>query len=136
VISTLFIAQPMANALASIISGAILGMDGVLGFKGWQWIFILEAIPAVLCAFWVLAAMTDRPEIAKWLAPEEKTWLQTRLGEESRRIESAGRLTLLRALSDPRVLALSMMYFMSVRPIMASSSSCRRSSKASAYRIR
>lgn len=114
VISTLFIAQPVANALASIISGAILGMDGVLGFKGWQWIFILEAVPAVLCAFWVLAAMTDRPEIAKWLAPEEKTWLQTRLGEESRRIESAGRLTLLRALSDPRVLALSMMYFMSV----------------------
>jgi len=114
VISTLFIAQPVANALASIISGAILDMDGVLGFKGWQWIFILEAVPAVLCAFWVLAAMTDRPEIAKWLAPEEKTWLQTRLGEESRRIESAGRLTLLRAFSDPRVLALSMMYFMSV----------------------
>jgi len=62
VISTLFIAQPLANALASIVSAAILEMDGVLGLKGWQWIFILEAVPAVLCAFWVLAAMTDRPE--------------------------------------------------------------------------
>jgi MFS transporter, ACS family, tartrate transporter len=114
VISTLFIAQPVANALASIGSAAILGMDGVLGFKGWQWIFIIEALPAVLLAFVVFKVMTDRPEVADWLAPDEKNWLQTRLGEESRRIESAGRLTLLRALCDPRVLALSMMYFMSV----------------------
>jgi MFS transporter, ACS family, tartrate transporter len=114
VISTLFIAQPVANALASIVSGAILGMDGVLGLKGWQWIFIIEALPAMVLAFVVLKVMTDRPELADWLAPEEKNWLQARLGEESRRIESAGRLTLLRALCDARVLALSMMYFMSV----------------------
>jgi len=114
VISTLFIAQPVANALASIVSGAILEMDGVLGLKGWQWIFIVEALPAVLLAFVVLKVMTDRPELATWLAPEEKNWLQARLGEESRRIESAGRLTLRRALCDTRVLALSMMYFMSV----------------------
>src|SRR6202163_4365056 len=62
VISTLFIAQPVANAFASIVSAGILGMDGMLGFKGWQWIFIIESIPAVLCAFWVLLSMTDRPE--------------------------------------------------------------------------
>jgi ACS family tartrate transporter-like MFS transporter len=114
VISTLFIAQPVANALASIVSAAILGMDGVLGYKGWQWIFIIEAIPAVLLAFVVLKFMTDRPEVATWLAPDEKEWLKTRLGEESRRIESAGRLTLLKALCDPRVIALSMIYLMSV----------------------
>ena len=113
-ISTLFIAQPVANALASIVSGAILEMDGVLGLKGWQWIFIIDALPAVLLAFVVLKVMTDRPELATWLAPEERNWLQTRLGEESRRIESGGRLTLRRALCDTRVLALSMMYFMSV----------------------
>jgi MFS transporter, ACS family, tartrate transporter len=114
VISTLFIAQPVANALASIVSGAILGMDGVLGLKGWQWIFIIEALPAVVLAFVVLKVMTDRPELADWLAPDEKSWLQTRLGEESRRIEGAGHLTLLGALCDARVFALSMMYFMSV----------------------
>src|ERR1700710_3123088 len=76
VISTLFIAQPVANAAASIVSAAILGMDGMLGLKGWQWIFILEALPAVLLGFVVLKAMTDRPALAKWLAPEEKNWLQ------------------------------------------------------------
>jgi ACS family tartrate transporter-like MFS transporter len=114
VISTLFIAQPVANAVGSIVSAAILGMDGMLGLKGWQWIFIIEAIPAVLCAFVVIAVMTDRPEIADWLAPDEKNWLKTKLAEESRKIESAGSLTLLKALCDPRVLALSAMYFMSV----------------------
>jgi ACS family tartrate transporter-like MFS transporter len=114
VISTLFIAQPVANAVASIASAAILEMDGVLGLKGWQWIFIIEALPAVLLAFVVLTVMTDKPALAGWLAPDEKTWLQTRLDEESRRIESVGRLSLLRALGDPRVLALSMIYLMSV----------------------
>ena len=79
VISTLFIAQPVANALASIVSGAVLGMDGILGLKGWQWVFIIEAIPAVLLAVVVLRVMTDRPAIADWLAPDEKEWLEARL---------------------------------------------------------
>src|SRR5882757_5251351 len=89
VISTLFIAQPIANAVASIVSAAILEMDGVLGLKGWQWVFIIEAVPAVLLAFVVLKMMTDRPEVADWLAPDEKSWLQAKLGEESRKIEGA-----------------------------------------------
>ena len=114
VISTLFIAQPVANALASILSAAILGMDGVLGLKGWQWIFIIEAIPAIVLTFVVLGMMTDRPQVARWLTQDEKKWLQTTLDEEKEKIEGAGRLTLLRALYDPRVVALSIMYFLSV----------------------
>jgi ACS family tartrate transporter-like MFS transporter len=114
VISTLFIAQPVANAVASIVSAAILEMDGVLGIKGWQWIFLIEAVPAVLLGLVVLKAMTDRPARADWLDAEEKTWLQTRIESENRAVESAGHLTLFRALADPRVLALSAMYLMSV----------------------
>src|SRR6202042_3776759 len=114
VISTLFIAQPVANAAASLASGAILEMDGLLGIKGWQWIFIIEAIPAVLLGIVVLKVMTDRPARADWLTAEEKNWLQTRIDGENRQVESAGRLTLLRALADPRVLALSAIYLMSV----------------------
>src|SRR6202790_3367530 len=91
VISTLFIAQPVANAVASIASAAILEMDGVLGLKGWQWIFVIEALPAVLLAVVVLTVMTDKPALAGWLAPDEKNWLQARIDEERRNIESAGR---------------------------------------------
>jgi len=114
VISTLFIAQPVANAVASIASAAILQMDGILGIKGWQWIFIIEAVPAVLLGLVILRVMTDRPAHAEWLAPEERDWLQSRIDRESRQIENAGRMTLVRALGDPRVVALSMIYLMSV----------------------
>jgi MFS transporter, ACS family, tartrate transporter len=114
VISTLFIAQPVANAAASIASAAILEMDGMLGIKGWQWIFIIEAIPAVLLGLVILRIMTDRPGHADWLAEDERSWLQARLDGESRQVESAGRMTWTKALSDPRVVALSLIYLMSV----------------------
>jgi ACS family tartrate transporter-like MFS transporter len=114
VISTLFVAQPVANAVASIASGAILGMDGILGLKGWQWIFILEAIPAVLLGMVVFKAMTDKPAHAEWLDEEERSWLQARLEQEKREVESGGHLTLMKALADPRVAALSLIYLMSV----------------------
>jgi ACS family tartrate transporter-like MFS transporter len=114
VISTLFIAQPVANALAAIVSGAILGMDGILGLKGWQWVFILEALPALVLAVVVWKVMTDRPAVADWLAADEREWLETRLGEERRTIDRRGRLSLLQSLSDRRVFALSAIYFASV----------------------
>ncbi len=114
VISTLFIAQPVANAVASIASAEILKMDGMLGIKGWQWIFIIEAVPAVLLGLVVLRYMTDRPARADWLSEDERRWLQARLDSESRQIESAGHMTWTRALADPRVVALSLIYFMSV----------------------
>ena len=114
VISTLFIAQPVANAIASSGSAAILGMDGVLGLRGWQWIFIIEAIPAVVLGLFILRIMTDRPARAAWLADDERNWLQTRLDNENRAIERDGHMTWTKALSDPRVLALSVIYLGSV----------------------
>ena len=109
-ISILYIAIPTSNIISSIVSGAILGMDGTLGLRGWQWIFIIEAIPAVLLAFVVLTLMTDRPALATWLSPEEKDWLEGELQAERSRVERAGRLTMLQALFDWRVLVLSAIY--------------------------
>lgn len=114
VISTLFIAVPLGNALASVVSGAVLEMDGVWGLHGWQWVYIIEALPAVLLAFVVLMLMTDRPAVASWLNSDEKDWLETELKAERAKIDIAGRLTLLRALTDRRVLILAMIYFTSV----------------------
>jgi ACS family tartrate transporter-like MFS transporter len=114
-ISILYIAVPASNAIASIVSGAILStMDGTLGLRGWQWVFIIEAIPAVILAFVVLWRMTDRPAQAKWLEPEERDWLEGTLENERKQIESVGRLTMLQALVDPRVLVLSAIYFTGV----------------------
>jgi MFS transporter, ACS family, tartrate transporter len=114
VISALFLAVPVSNALASVISGAILGMDGLLGVKGWQWLFVIEAVPAFLLAFVVLKTLTDRPAIATWLDADQRQWLEDELQGERRKVETAGRLTLMQSLTDPRVLALAAIYFMSV----------------------
>jgi MFS transporter, ACS family, tartrate transporter len=113
-ISILYIAVPVSNAIASILSGAILEMDGTLGLRGWQWVFILEAIPAVLLAFVVLWRMTERPAHATWLEADEREWLEAELEAERSHVESAGRLTILQTLIDPRVLALSAIYFTGV----------------------
>jgi ACS family tartrate transporter-like MFS transporter len=110
VISALFLAQPVSNALASIVSGAILEMDGILGLKGWQWVFILESIPAVVLAFVVLRQMTDRPEQARWLDIDERTWLEAELEAERKDVESRGTLNLWQALTDRRVMILSLIY--------------------------
>jgi MFS transporter, ACS family, tartrate transporter len=114
VISTLFLAVPISNAAASVVSGAILGMDGMLGLKGWQWVFILEALPAVFLTFVVLHRMIDRPADAKWLSTEERAWLDGELLAERRKVESYGHMSLWRALTDRRVLVLSMIYMTSV----------------------
>ncbi len=114
VISALFLAVPVSNALASVVSGAILEMDGTLGLKGWQWVFILEAIPAVLLAGAVLKWLTDGPATATWLSEEQRAWLDSELRAERHTIEQVGRLTLWQSLVDKRVLALAMIYFTSV----------------------
>jgi len=114
VISTLFLAVPISNALASVVSGAILEMDGTLGLRGWQWVFILEALPAVILAGLVWKYLTDRPSEARWLSVAQRDWLAAELAAERRVIEQAPRLSLWRAMTDARVLALSLIYFTSV----------------------
>jgi MFS transporter, ACS family, tartrate transporter len=113
VISTLFLAQPIANGLASAASGLLLEMDGILGLRGWQWVFIIEALPAILLSAVVLKVMTERPAAAGWLSGEEKAWVANELDSERRAVETRGKLSTWRALKDPRVLKLSFIYFTS-----------------------
>ena len=114
VISTLYIAVPVSNAAAAIISGAILGMDGILGLKGWQWVFIIEAFPAVLLSFVVWRQMIDRSADATWLSADEREWLESELLAERNKVESAGHTSVWRTLTDKRVLVLAMIYMTSV----------------------
>lgn len=111
VISALFLAVPGSNAVAAAISGVLLQLDGTWGLAGWQWMFLLESLPAVLLAPVVLGVLTDRPADAQWLAPEERQWLADALVREQHSIEqSHSRLTLYQSLTDRRVLSLSLIY--------------------------
>jgi MFS transporter, ACS family, tartrate transporter len=79
--------------------------------KGWQWLFILEAAPALILSVIVFFFLTDRPVDATWLEPEERDWLAGRLEQERRQREMVRRYTVTQALLNPKVLALSVVYF-------------------------
>jgi MFS transporter, ACS family, tartrate transporter len=104
-------AAPLSTVLGSPVSGALLGMDGLLGLKGWQWLFLLEAVPAVLLGLVVLAYMTDRPEQAKWLADDERAWLVRTMNVELTSKAAVASHSIWRGLADIRVLALALVYF-------------------------
>jgi ACS family tartrate transporter-like MFS transporter len=105
-----------AGTLAGVfnpVSGALLSMEGVAGLKGWQWLFLVEGIPAVLLGISVLFLMTESPETARWLSADECAWLTDQLARE-RAQKLDQRVDLLSALSHPRVWHLTSAYFLLV----------------------
>jgi ACS family tartrate transporter-like MFS transporter len=111
-VTALFMAAvPISTALGSPISGALLTLDGFWGLHGWQWLFLVEAAPALLLGGGVLLFMTDRPEQAGWLDDDERRWLIATLESEQATVPTHGGLAVLRALAHPRILALSLVYF-------------------------
>lgn len=104
-------AAPISTALGSPLSAALLEMNGVLGLRGWQWMFILEALPALALGFVVFFYMTDRPEQAKWLPTEERDWLVREMAQENASKAGQAHHSALAGLMNPRVLALALIYF-------------------------
>lgn len=102
----------LAGAIGSPLSGAILGMKGVAGLTGWQWLFLLEGIPAVLIGLVVLVFLPNGPKQAKWLDETEKNLLQTRLNEESARTASQQHHLLRDAFTSGTVWLLAFLYFL------------------------
>jgi len=111
IIGAFLAAVPLATVIGAPVSGALLGFDGVLGLRGWQWLFLLEAVPALVLSVVVLFYLTDRPADAAWLAPDERAWLVERLRQEHVKRESVRTYNVIQALCNPKVLALSLVYF-------------------------
>ena len=82
VVSLFMAAAPISVVLGSPLSSALLEMDGLLGLRGWQWMFLMEAIPAFLLGFVVLSFLTDKPEKATWLKDDERDWLVNEMNAE------------------------------------------------------
>lgn len=87
------ISIPAATFIGSPLGGILLGLDGLLGLRGWQWLFLLEGIPTVLLGIVCLFYLTDRPEQAHWLREEERTWLCGELEREKASRPAAARKT-------------------------------------------
>jgi D-galactonate transporter len=105
------IAVPVSTVIGAPVSGLLLGLDGAMGLKGWQWLFIIEGIPSILLGIVTWFYLTDRPAKADWLTGEQKAWLSSRLEGEIAARQAATHLTLRQALTSPKVIALSLVYF-------------------------
>jgi ACS family tartrate transporter-like MFS transporter len=104
-------AAPLSTVLGSPVSGALLEMHGIFGLSGWQWMFIVEGVPAVLLGVAVLFYMTDRPEKATWLSDDERNWLVRTMNAEAAQKAGTASHSVWRGLADLRVIALSLVYF-------------------------
>jgi ACS family tartrate transporter-like MFS transporter len=102
-------ANPIAGIIGSPVSGALLGLNGK-GLSGWQWMFLIEGVPAIVLGATVLRTLADRPSQAGWLSGEEKAWLLAKLSEEQQAEVSGGK-RFWAALTSWRILLLSIVYF-------------------------
>ena len=104
------VAIPVAGLIGSPMSGAILYMNGVLGLGGWQWVFLLEAAPAILLGVASFIWLTDRPEHAAWLTQEQKNWLIGKLNDERTRAPRISHPSVWRIMSNKYVLIMALVY--------------------------
>ena len=105
-VANFLIGLPLAFVIGSPLSGLLLELDGLGGLHGWQWMFILEGLPACALAFLVLRILPDGPAQAAWLSQDEKKFIATRLAAQ----DPTEHPQLWQALSDKRVIALGLIY--------------------------
>ncbi len=112
IVAIFMVAIPVSSFLGSPISAALLQANGLFGLRGWQCMFLLEALPAVLLGVAALFLLPNSPERARWLDPEQRAWLAGRLQAESAQPSQRGmaHLSLLQVISNKYVLAASLIY--------------------------
>jgi ACS family tartrate transporter-like MFS transporter len=104
-------AAPVAGFIGSPISGALMQLNGMLGLRGWQWLFLAEGVPALVLGLITFRFLTDRPADAAWLSADERDWLSQAILLEQTGIKDPRSRSAWRVLMDWKVLALSLAYF-------------------------
>ena len=97
----------VTTIVGGALSGWLLGLDGIGGLRGWQWLFLLEGLPTVLLGIIMIWGLPDAPESSKWLTEEERAWIVQELAAENARLAGGKRPHVLQALRDPHVLQLA-----------------------------
>jgi ACS family tartrate transporter-like MFS transporter len=105
-------AAPVSIIVGAPISAALLSFDGALGLRGWQWLFLLEGVPAILLGLLALRVLTDRPVNAAWLPDSDRQWLTRTMDTEAARRIATGHSSVFRSLSSGRVWLLCLVYFL------------------------
>jgi MFS transporter, ACS family, tartrate transporter len=110
-VSRFYIALPLSSVVMGSLAGWLLGLNGKLGLAGWQWLFLLEGLPAVLFSFVILKMLPDGPAKAAWLTPEEKAWLGAQLRADGRQAHLGHEAKVMQALLSPKVWMIGAYFF-------------------------
>jgi MFS transporter, ACS family, tartrate transporter len=109
-ISRFYISLPLSSVFMGLIAGALLNLDGHLNLRGWQWLFLVEGLPAVLLGIAFFFLLPDNPASAKWLTEDERFCIMQRLPAPSG--EAHRNDSIISALRDPRVWQLGLFMFL------------------------
>ncbi|WP_448118793.1 MFS transporter [Pseudomonas serbica] len=113
IVSTFMLSIPISLAIGAPVSTALLQLDGWMGLKGWQWLFIIEGIPGMLLVGVVLKYLPDSPKHATWLSDAERQWLTTELENDAKahppQLDS--KASIWKVFCNPSVIALCLIYF-------------------------
>ena len=104
-------AAPLSGVIGGPLSGALLGLHQEAGLAGWQWMFLLEGIPAIVLGGMAWAYLVDHPASARWLSDEQREWLQQTMQQEAAETTVASRSGALAALQLGRIWTLALVYF-------------------------
>ncbi len=114
VMGTYLMASPGTTVIAAPLSTYLLSFDGIFGLRGWQFMFLAEGIPAVILGVVALFYMTKQPADAKWLAPDERTWLEKVIAADNAQALKVGYQDIWQAMLSGRVLLINALYFCTV----------------------
>ena len=110
-VSRFYIALPLSSVVMGSLAGWLLGLGGKLGLAGWQWLFLVEGLPAVLFSVAILKLLPDSPAKATWLTSDEKAWLRSQLQADSEQAHLGHQAGILQALFSPKVWLIGAFFF-------------------------
>jgi MFS transporter, ACS family, tartrate transporter len=110
-VSRFYIALPLSSVVMGSVAGWLLGLGGKLGLSGWQWLFLLEGLPAAAFSLVILKMLPDNPAKAAWLTTEEKAWLENRLKADSEKAHLGHSAGVMQALLEPKVWMIGAYFF-------------------------
>jgi ACS family tartrate transporter-like MFS transporter len=116
IVSGFLVGLPIAVALGAPVSTALLGLDGLFGLRGWQVMYLAEAIPTVVIGVLTYFILTDRPQQAKFLTAEERDWLVGKIAAERQATEAVRTFSIWQAMYNPKALLLALNYIGIVTP--------------------